>query len=83
MKDYIYYVSGYCGYFLLSLVSVRFLIHDDMTGLIMCLIGLLLLITYVEFMEKKNGKPRYSGFIKIAISLVFILGSMAFIYDLV
>lgn len=83
MKDYIHYISGYCGYFLLTLVSVRFLRVNDMTGFSMSLIALLLLIIYVEFMEKKSGKPKYSGLITFVLSVVFLLASMDYISDLV
>ncbi|MBN8208983.1 hypothetical protein JI666_09525 [Bacillus sp. NTK071] len=83
MKHYIHYVCGYLGYFLLALVSIRFQMANDMTGFILTWVGLMLLITYVEFMEKKSDKPKYSGYIKFGLSVVFLLTTLGFIYDFI
>ncbi|WP_161797353.1 hypothetical protein [Guptibacillus hwajinpoensis] len=56
--------------------------NNDLTGNIMTWIGLILLIIYVEFMEKKSGKPKHSRLIKFVLSVVFLLVSLDYAYGL-
>ena len=77
MKRTLNYTIGYIGYFLMAYVSLRLLIADkDVTGYTLTTIGLLFIATFTTSMEKQIEAPKYAGYIKFVIIIVFFFVSM-------
>ena len=73
MKHTINYTLGYLGYFLLVFIALRFiLVQNDKTSFLLTVIGIFLLINYVSYFEKQNGTPKYSGYIKLTLFILFL-----------
>lgn len=71
-KNLIQFTMGYVGYFLMGFIALKTLfVHDDKAGFIISVVGLLLLVTYMQFLEKKQGSPKYGGYIKLILFVVF------------
>lgn len=72
MKHVLQFTMGYLGYFLLGFMALRsLLIQDDNVGFATSIVGLLLLVNYIAFLEKNHGTPKYSGYIKLILIVVF------------
>lgn len=72
---------GYLGYFLIGFMALRaLLIQDDTEGFNALVLGLLLLVSYVQFLEKKHETPKYSGYIKLALIIVFLISGFILFY---
>lgn len=81
MKNTIQLTMGYLGYFIIGFMALRAMfIQDDKVGFVILSVGLLLLINYVAFLEKKNGTPKYSGYIKLVLIVVFLISGFVMLY---
>ncbi|AJD90246.1 hypothetical protein JMA_09290 [Jeotgalibacillus malaysiensis] len=81
MKQDIQMVMGYIGYFLIGYMALRaLLVQDDRVGFALLFIGMSLLMSCVQFFEKKQGNPKYSVHIKVVLSLVLILTTLPMVY---
>lgn len=78
MRDTYQFTIGYLGYFLIGYVTLRaVIVQDDTVGFIILTVGLLLLLNYVHILEKKHGMPKYGGYIKVILSIVFLILAFA------
>ncbi|RLL47076.1 hypothetical protein D8M04_07775 [Oceanobacillus piezotolerans] len=81
MKQVIQFTLGYIGYLLIGFFALRaLLLQDDKVGFTILVIGLTLLITYVSMLEKKHGTPKYGGYIKLVLIIVFIISTLPMAY---
>lgn len=72
---------GYLGYFIIGFMALRaMLIQDDKVGFVLLSVGLLLLINYVAILEKRNGTPNYSGYIKLVLLVAFLILGFVMLY---
>ena len=77
MKHSFQFTVGYLGYFLIGLMALRALLtQDDMVGSIALFVGLTLLVSYLHFLERKQEKPKYSGYIKVIVIILFFISGM-------
>jgi peptidoglycan/LPS O-acetylase OafA/YrhL len=81
MKHFIQFTLGYLGYFIIGFMALRaMLIQDDKGGFVVLSVGLLLLISYVAFLEKSHEKPKYSGYIKLILAAAFLISVFTMLY---
>lgn len=80
MKHILQFTMGYLGYFLIGFMALRALLIQDMVGFTVLVIGTLLLVNYVHFLEKNHGKPKYSGYIKSILIMVFLISGSTMFY---
>ena len=82
MRFLVFYTLGYIGYFALGFIALRFLVvQRDITGYVITFIGLILLINYVSFIEKKIETPKYNGYVKVTLMVIFFISSFFLIKD--
>ena len=73
MKNSIRYTIGHLGYLLIGFMALRALfVQDDKIGFVILIVGLILLIDYVAYFEKKYGTPKYAGYIKSILFVAFV-----------
>ncbi len=79
-RNLIQFTMGYVGYFLMGFIALKTLfVYDDKAGFIILVVGLLLLVTYMQFLEKKRGSPKYSGYIKLILFIGFSISAFTLI----
>ena len=72
MKHVMQFTMGYFGYFLIGFMALRaLLIQDDNVGFATSIVGILLLVNYITFLEKNHGTPKYSVYIKLILIVLF------------
>ncbi|GAA0445246.1 MAG: hypothetical protein ACQEWU_20310 [Bacillota bacterium] len=76
MKHILQYTMGHLGYFIIGYMALRvMIIQDDKVGFTILVVGSFLLVGYVQFLEKRHGTPKYSGYIKLILVIVFLISS--------
>ncbi|RDW17670.1 hypothetical protein [Oceanobacillus chungangensis] len=81
MKHILQFTMGYLGYFLIVFMALRALLtKDDTVGFIILFVGSFLLVDYVQFLEKKHETPKYSGYIKLILVIVFLLSGFTMFF---
>lgn len=77
MKHIFQFTVGYLGYFLIGFMALRALLtQDDMAGSISLFVGLTLLVSYVHYLERKQEKPKNSGYIKGIVMILFLISGI-------